>query len=121
MARGKSILSRQEVDGEPARAQRRAETATTTSPSTSANRGKRRAQTASYRKDKQQATQVSDLRARPSSGDDVEAEASNVPMGSKSSCGGDGRSNGGLRSAAQQRALPGSCIIYSKFGQQRPN
>ncbi|KAK9104714.1 hypothetical protein Scep_021558 [Stephania cephalantha] len=43
MARVKAAVSRQDVDGEPTRAQRRAEVATTsTSPSAPADRGKRR-------------------------------------------------------------------------------
>ncbi|KAK9104866.1 hypothetical protein Scep_021710 [Stephania cephalantha] len=56
MARVKAAVSRQDVDGEPTRAQRRVE-----------------------------ATQTSSVRGRPSSGDAVEADASNVPVGSRSS------------------------------------
>ncbi|KAK9094544.1 hypothetical protein Scep_026013 [Stephania cephalantha] len=84
MARGKSAILRQEVDGEPTRARRRTEVATTsTSPSAPVDRGKRKAQTASYRKEKQRANQILGVRARPYSGDEVEAEASNVPVGSR--------------------------------------
>ncbi|KAK9112241.1 hypothetical protein Scep_019760 [Stephania cephalantha] len=88
IARGKATVSKQDVDGEPIRAQRRAEVAMTSiSPSAPADRGKRRPHTASYRKEKQQATQTSSVRGRPSSGDAMEAEASNVPVGSRSSSG----------------------------------
>ncbi|KAK9098764.1 hypothetical protein Syun_025809 [Stephania yunnanensis] len=44
-----------------------------------------RTQTVSYWKDKQHATQILGARACPSSGDDVEAEALNVPVRSRSS------------------------------------
>ncbi|KAK9162510.1 hypothetical protein Syun_003412 [Stephania yunnanensis] len=60
MARVKAIVSKQDVDGEPTRIQCWAEVAMTfTSPSAPADRDKRRQQTASYQKDKQQATQTS--------------------------------------------------------------
>ncbi|KAK9128469.1 hypothetical protein Syun_017266 [Stephania yunnanensis] len=82
MARGKASILRQEVDGESTKAQHRSNTATTSAnPSAPANRGKRRAQTVSYRKEKQQTTQISVISARPSSGDVVEAKTFNVPRG----------------------------------------
>ncbi|KAK9140106.1 hypothetical protein Scep_009787 [Stephania cephalantha] len=52
MARGKSIVSRQEVDDEPIRVQRRSEVVLSASPYAPGDRGKRRAQTASYQKEK---------------------------------------------------------------------
>ncbi|KAK9105658.1 hypothetical protein Scep_022502 [Stephania cephalantha] len=86
MAIVKATASRQDLDGELTGAQRRAEVATTsTSLSAPEDLGKRRPQTTSYRKEKQQATQISSVLGRPSSRDAVEAEASNVPMGSRSS------------------------------------
>ncbi|KAK9135405.1 hypothetical protein Syun_014735 [Stephania yunnanensis] len=85
---GKTTVSRQDIDSEPTRAQRRVEVATiSTSLSTPADRGKTRPRIASYRKEKQQATQTSSVRGRPSSDDMVEIEASNVPAGSRSSSG----------------------------------
>ncbi|KAK9118659.1 hypothetical protein Scep_016752 [Stephania cephalantha] len=88
MARVKVAVSRQDVDGEPTRAQRRAEVATiSTSPSAPADCGKRKPQSASYWKEKQHATQTSSIRGRLSSGEAVEAESSNVPVGSRSSSG----------------------------------
>ncbi|KAK9088940.1 hypothetical protein Scep_028022 [Stephania cephalantha] len=66
MARVKTTVSRQDVDGEPARAQRQAEVATTsTSPSAPADHGKRSPHTASYLKEKQQPTHTSSVRGRP--------------------------------------------------------
>ncbi|KAK9112043.1 hypothetical protein Scep_019562 [Stephania cephalantha] len=88
MARVKAAVSRQDVDGELTRAQSRAKVVTTsTSPSAPADRRKRRPHTTFYRKEKQLATQTSSVRGCPSSGDVVEAEASNVPVGSRSSSG----------------------------------
>ncbi|KAK9087453.1 hypothetical protein Syun_029847 [Stephania yunnanensis] len=85
-ARMKAAVLRQDVVGEPTRAQRRAEVAaTSTSPSAPADRGKKRPRTYSYRKEKQQATQTSSVRGHPSLGDVVEAEASIVPVGSRKS------------------------------------
>ncbi|KAK9148286.1 hypothetical protein Scep_007043 [Stephania cephalantha] len=86
MTKVKAAVSRQDVDGEPIRAQRRAEVATTsTSPSAPADCGKRMPQTASYRKEKQRATQISSVLGRPSLWDAVKAEASNVLVGSRKS------------------------------------
>ncbi|KAK9125552.1 hypothetical protein Scep_014398 [Stephania cephalantha] len=55
MAQGKFSVSRQEVNGEPTRAQHRFDATSSASLSILANCGKKRAQTASYRKEKQQA------------------------------------------------------------------
>ncbi|KAK9160925.1 hypothetical protein Syun_007266 [Stephania yunnanensis] len=54
------------------------------SPFTPADRGKRRAQNASYWREKHHDTQISGVRARPFSGDDAEANTSNVLIGSAS-------------------------------------
>ncbi|KAK9092916.1 hypothetical protein Syun_027827 [Stephania yunnanensis] len=79
-------VSRQDIDGELTRAQRRAEVAmTSTNPSAPADHGKRRPQIDSYWNDKQHATHTLSVRGCPFLGDAVEAEASNVPVGSRSS------------------------------------
>ncbi|KAK9125388.1 hypothetical protein Scep_014234 [Stephania cephalantha] len=87
MARGKSTVCRQEVDGEPTRARRRSDAATSASPSAPVDRGKRRAHIASYQKEKQQGAQDQGVCGRRSSRNDVQDEASHVPVGTRSSSG----------------------------------
>ncbi|KAK9133188.1 hypothetical protein Scep_012716 [Stephania cephalantha] len=58
MARGKYVVSRQEVNGKVIRAQHRSNAAAYASHSTLAECGKRMAQTTSYRKEKQHVAQI---------------------------------------------------------------
>ncbi|KAK9096721.1 hypothetical protein Sjap_022218 [Stephania japonica] len=97
MARGKSIVSREDVDGEPTRVQRAGVVAAAPSappaapsatPSVPAVHGKRKAHTVSYRKAKVQTSEG--VRGRRLVRDNVEDEASHVPVGSSSQGGADG-------------------------------
>ncbi|KAK9132519.1 hypothetical protein Scep_012047 [Stephania cephalantha] len=102
MTRGKSTVSRQEVDDEQTRAQRRSKAATTfASPFASSDRGSKRVHTTFYRKERQRTTQILGVRARLSSGDDVEDEASHVPVGGRS------RSSSGAETTTSQRQASG--------------
>ncbi|KAK9128644.1 hypothetical protein Syun_017441 [Stephania yunnanensis] len=87
MARRKSIICKQEVVGEPTRARCGSVAATSASPSALVDRGKRRAHTASYQKEKQQGAQDQGVCGRRSSRNDVQDEKSHVPVETRSSRG----------------------------------